>query len=106
MINSKGETIYTNAEIAYELGISPATVNACAKRLYGYVRIPHWTLNDVKMIVRYIKSISAEEDAKRLLILHETIQDIMGEDKLVDEDVRSQVNKDKHLKDEIPEGGF
>ena len=26
MINTKGEWIYTNAEIAYELGLSPATV--------------------------------------------------------------------------------
>lgn len=41
MINAKGETIYTNAELAYELGISPATVNACAKRLYGHGVIPH-----------------------------------------------------------------
>ena len=44
MINAKGETIYANAEIAYEIGISPATVNACAKRLFGNGRIPHWTL--------------------------------------------------------------
>lgn len=45
MINAKGETIYTSAEIAYELGISTATVNAVGKRLFGGVRIPHWTLN-------------------------------------------------------------
>ena len=106
MINSKGQEIYTNAEIAYELGISPATVNACAKRLYGYVRIPHWTLNDAKMIVRYIKSISAEEDSRRLLALHEAIQEIMGEDKLNDEEVRKRADKDIHKKDEEPEGGF
>jgi DNA-binding CsgD family transcriptional regulator len=35
MINAKGEVIYTNAEIAYELGLSPATVNAIGKRLFG-----------------------------------------------------------------------
>nr|DAX53887.1 MAG TPA: replication initiator protein [Caudoviricetes sp.] len=34
MINAKGEVIYTNAEIAYELGLSPATVNAIGRRLY------------------------------------------------------------------------
>lgn len=106
MINSKGQEIYTNAEIAYELGISPATVNACAKRLYGYVRIPHWTLNDAKMIVRYIKSISGEEDARRLLALHEAIKEIMGEDTLIDEDVRKRADNDLHLKDETPEGGI
>ena len=88
MINSKGQTIYTNAEIAYELGISPATVNACAKRLFGTVRIPHWTLNDAKLICQYIKSISFEEDAKRLLALHEMVKEVIGSDKLDDEEKR------------------
>lgn len=106
MINSKGQIIYTNAEIAYELGISPATVNACAKRLFGSVRIPHWTLNDAKMICRYIKSISAEEDSKRLLALHEAIREIMGESSLVDEEVKKQVYKDTHLEEKKPEGGI
>ena len=36
MINAKGETIYTSAEIAYELGLSPATINACGRRLWGH----------------------------------------------------------------------
>ena len=41
MINTNGEWIYTNAEIAYELGLSPATVNAIAKRLYaGEIKEP------------------------------------------------------------------
>ena len=106
MINAKGQAIYTNAEIAYELGISPATVNACAKRLFGTVRIPHWTLNDAKLICRYIKSISAEEDAKRLIALHEAIQEIMGENLLDDVEVRKSVDMDIHLKQEIPEGGI
>ena len=106
MINAKGQVIYTNAEIAYELGISPATVNACAKRLFGTVRVPHWTLNDAKLICRYIKSISVEEDTKRLLALHEAIQEIMGENSLDDVEVRKSVDKDTHLKEEIPEGGI
>ena len=63
MINSKGEQIYTNAEIAYELGISPSTVNAVGRRLFGGGRIAHWTLNDAKPICEYIKSISVEEDS-------------------------------------------
>lgn len=105
MINAKGQVIYTNAEIAYELGISPATVNACAKRLFGTVRIPHWTLNDAKLICRYIKSISVEEDAKRLLALHEAIQEIMGGDLLDDVEVKKSVDKDIRMKEEVPEGG-
>lgn len=106
MINSKGQTIYTNAEIAYELGISPATVNACAKRLFGTVKIPHWTLNDCKLIVRYIKSISFEEDAKRLLALHEAVQEIMEGEKLDDTTVRKQADKDLHLREGKAEGGI
>lgn len=106
MINSKGQEIYTNAEIAYELGISPATVNACAKRLYGTVRIPHWTLNDAKMIARYIKSISAEADSERLLRLHEAISEIMDGSALDDTDVRKRADKDLHLREEKAEGGI
>ena len=106
MINAKGQIIYTNAEIAYELGISPATVNACAKRLFGTVRIPHWTLNDVKLICRYVKSISVEEDTKRLLALHEAIQEIMGENSLDDVEVRKYVDNDIRMKEEVPEGGI
>lgn len=95
MINAKGETIYTNAEIAYELGLAPATINAVGKRLFGSGRIPHWTLNDAKLIAEYIKSISVEEDAKRLSLLHETIADIMqGTEKMTDEETRKRVNND------------
>lgn len=97
MINAKGETIYTNAEIAYELGLTPATINAVGKRLFGGGRVPHWTLNDAKLIAEYIKSISVEEDAKRLSLLHETIADIMqGTEKMTDEETRKWVNNDLH----------
>lgn len=75
MINTKGEWIYTNAEIGYELGLSPATINAIGKRLFGN-RIPHWTIQDARLIGEYIKSISIEEDAKRINLLHETLADI------------------------------
>lgn len=97
MINAKGEIIYTNAEIAYELGLTPATINAVGKRLFGGGRIPHWTLNDARLIAEYIKSISVEEDAKRLSLLHETIDGIMqGTEKMTDEETRKRVNKDLH----------
>ncbi len=92
MINTKGEWIYTNAEIAYELGLSPATVNAVAKRLYGN-KIPHWTIDQVQRIVEYIKSISVEEDAKRLELLHETVVKA-GYEKQDDAEVKERVKKD------------
>lgn len=94
MINSKGETIYTNAEIAYELGLSPATINAVGKRLFGN-RIAHWTLNDAKLIAEYIKSISVDEDAKRLGRLHEVLSEVMKDmTQMTDEETRKQVDKD------------
>lgn len=95
MINAKGETIYTNAEIAYELGLSPATVNACAKRLYGNGRVPHWTLDEARRIAEYVRSISVEEDVKRLAMLHEVITEVMQGVVLPnDEDMRNRVRND------------
>ena len=98
MINARGETIYTNAEIAYEIGLSPATINACGKRLYGN-RVAHWTLPEVRRIIEYIKSISIEEDAKRLLLLHEAVEEIMGGKKFDDEETKKQFMKDLYLID-------
>lgn len=96
MINSKGETIYTNAEIAYELGLSPATVNAVGKRLFGN-RIAHWTLSDVRLICKYIKSISIEEDEKRLLALREVVSEFFGNEKLNDNDTKNRIDKDLYM---------
>ena len=94
MINSKGENIYTNAEIAYELGLSPATINAAGKRVFGN-RIAHWTLKDAEMIMRYIKSISVEEDQKRLLALHDLVEQVFGDTPLDDDDTaRKMIDKD------------
>lgn len=95
MINSKGETIYTNAEIAYELGLSPATINAVGKRLFGNGKVPHWTLNDAKLIAQYIKSISVDEDAKRLGRLHEVLSEVMKDmTQMTDEETRKRVDND------------
>ena len=94
MINTKGEWIYTNAEIAYELGLSPATVNAIGKRLYGN-KISHWTIAEVRRIIEYIKSISIEEDAKRLNLLHQTVIEV-GYEKQDEETVRNNFKKDLH----------
>lgn len=92
MINAKGEWIYTNAEIAYELGLSPATINAIGKRLYGN-RIAHWTITDAQRIIEYIKSISVEEDARRLALLREVVAK-SGYEKQEDEKLKEQVRKD------------
>lgn len=95
MINSKGEIIYTNAEIAYELGLSPTTINAIEKRIWGHGRIPHYTLTEAKLIAEYVKSISVTEEAKRLANLHETLSAVMsGEEPLNDERTRKMVDKD------------
>ncbi len=97
MINSKGETIYTSAEIAYELGISPCTVNAIGKRIFGSGRIAHWTLNDSKLIVEYIKSISVEEDAKRLSALHNMVASVYGgQTPLNADEISQRVKRDLH----------
>lgn len=102
MINSKGEIIYTNAEIAYELGLTAATVNAIGKRLFGGGRIAHWTLNDARLIVEYIKSISVVEDAKRLANLHEMVEEVMaGTERMSDEETRKRVNSDIHERSDI-----
>lgn len=92
MINAKGEWIYTNAEIAYELGLSPATINAIGKRLYGN-RIAHWTITDAQRIIEYIKSISVDEDARRLALLREVVA-TSGYEKQEDEKLKEQVRKD------------
>lgn len=94
MINTKGEWIYTNAEIAYELGLSPATINAIGKRLYGN-RIAHWTAIEVQRIIEYIKSITVEEDSKRLAVLHDIVIKC-GYEKQDDEDLKKRFNKDLH----------
>lgn len=94
MINTKGEWIYTNAEIAYELGLSPATINSIGKKLYG-LRTPHWTINEVKMILEYIKSISIEEDSKRLNLLHNTIAEC-GFESFEENELRRRVDRDIH----------
>lgn len=92
MINTKGEWIYTNAEIAYKLGLSPATINAIGKKLYGN-KIPHWTALEVRRIIEYIKSITVEEDEKRLQVLRDIIAEV-GYTKQDNEEVKRNVRRD------------
>lgn len=96
MINTKGEWIYTNAEIAYELGINPNTVNAVGRRLFGGGRIAHYTANDARLIAEYVKSISVEEDAKRLALLHDVIASIYTPS-MTPEEASERVEKDLHM---------
>lgn len=80
---------------------TPATINAVGKRLFGGGRVPHWTLNDARLIVEYIKSISVEEDAKRLSLLHDMVEGVMQDtEKMTDEETRKRVNGDIHLRKE------
>ena len=92
MINTKGEWIYTNAEIAYQLGLSPATINAIGKKLYGN-KIPHWTALEVRRIIEYIKSITVEEDEKRSQVLRDIIAEV-GYTKQDNEEVKRNVRRD------------
>lgn len=100
MINAKGEVIYSSAEVGYELGLTAATINAVGRRLYGHGKIPHWTLHEAQRIAEYIKSISVEEDAKRLADLHNTIKEVFGGQVLDETDTRKRIEKDTYLKRE------
>lgn len=93
MINAKGEWIYTNAEIAYELGLSPATVNAVGKKLYGGGRVAHWTIQEVRMILEYIKSITIAEEAKRIQLLHDTVAEC-GFEPFDEPDLKKRIQTD------------
>ena len=95
-------TAQTKGNLERLAAVCGYTVNAIGRRLFGNGRIPHWTLNDAKLIVEYIKSISVEEDARRLSVLHDAVHDIMGDCKLDDADTRKRVGKDIHP---VPKGG-
>lgn len=68
MTNSKGEWVYTTSEIGNMLGISANTIRSIGKRLFGVTHY-HYTLDEARIIKRYIDSTSAIEDAKRLSAL-------------------------------------
>lgn len=93
MINAKGEWIYTNAEIAYELGLSPATINAIGRKLYGSGKVAHWTIQEVRMILEYIKSISITEETKRMQLLHNAVAEC-GFEPFDEPDLRKRIQTD------------
>ncbi len=68
MTNSKGEWIYTTSEIGNMLGISANTIRAIGKRLYGATHY-HFTLDEARVIKKYIDSTSEVEEANRLIAL-------------------------------------
>lgn len=100
MINAKGEWIYTNAEIAYELGISPSTVNAIGRKLFGGGNVWHWTIANIELMLEYIKSISVEEEGKRLRLLHETVERV-GFDNAYANDLSMRIKNDRRISDDI-----
>lgn len=65
MTNAKGEWVYTTSEIGNALGISPNTIRAIGKRLYGITHF-NFTLDECKAIKRYLDSVDKVEDARRL----------------------------------------
>ena len=60
------------------------------KDCLGGGRIAHYTINDAKLIAEYLKSISVEEDAKRLALLHNTLENCG----MTAEQAKKQVGKD------------
>lgn len=65
MTNAKGEWVYTTSEIGNALGISPNTIRAIGKRLYGITHF-NFTQDECKAIKRYLDSVDKVEDARRL----------------------------------------
>lgn len=55
----------------------------------------------MKLIAAYIKSISVEEDGKRLAALHDVVQDIMEGQTLDDSETRKRVDKDIYHRKEV-----
>ncbi len=69
MINSKGEWLYTCAEIGYALGINPNTIRAGAKRIYGNACKFQFTVSEAQRIKAYFNSISPEQEEIRIKAL-------------------------------------
>ena len=68
-INSKGEWLYTCAEIGYALGINPNTIRAAAKRLFGNSCKFEFTITEAQRIKAYFNSISPEQEELRIKAL-------------------------------------
>lgn len=74
------------------LAFLPLQSMRLAKKLYGN-KIPHWTALEVRRIIEYIKSITVEEDEKRLQVLRDIIAEV-GYTKQDNEEVKRNVRRD------------
>lgn len=68
MLNSKGEWVYTSAELGRLLNIAPTTICAASRSLFGYKRY-QWTLEECVMIKKYLEKISREAYAEHMAAL-------------------------------------
>lgn len=73
MINSKGEFLYSCAEIGYALGINPNTIRAGAKRLFGNTYKMQFTVQEAQKIKAYFDSVSPEQEALRIKLLFDAL---------------------------------
>lgn len=73
MINSKGEFLYSCAEIGYALGINPNTIRAGAKRLFGNTCKFQFTIAEAQRIKAYFMSISPEQEELRIKLLFDAL---------------------------------
>ena len=74
MINSKGEFLYSCAEIGYALGINPNTIRAGAKRLFGNSYKMQFTVQEAQRIKAYFSSISPEQEELRIKLLFDALE--------------------------------
>lgn len=74
------------------LAFLPLQSMRLTKKLYGN-KIPHWTALEVRRIIEYIKSITVEEDEKRLQVLRDIIAEV-GYTKQDNEEVKRNVRRD------------
>lgn len=74
MINSKGEWLYSNAEIGDALGINPNTIRAAAKRLFGRTSCTEYTLDQARKIKAYFASITPEQEEMRISALFDALK--------------------------------
>ena len=74
VINSKGEWIYSCAEIGAALGINPNAVRAGAKRIFGTSFRMEFTLDEARKIKAYFDSLTAEKEEMRVKALFDALQ--------------------------------
>lgn len=68
MLNSKGEWVYSSAELGRVLNIAPATITSVSRTLFGSKRY-QWTLDECVMIKKYMDKVSKRAYAEHMAAL-------------------------------------